>query len=108
MAIFGPCVKLLCLRKARPHPWVIGTTFHQSCGAELQCVKWDAESSTLSGEVHRPRGETGTIVVSAGGRAVVSQEVDGRSAHVRHGANESVLLSDSVNEEPTMWSICFA
>ena len=95
-------------RKARPHPWVLGTMFHQSCGMELQHVKWDTESSTLSGEVHRPRGETGRIVVSAGEMAVASQEVDGRPAHLRHGAGGSVVLCVTVNDEPASWPIRFA
>ena len=36
IAFFGPGAKLICLRQIRSHPWVVGTSFHQSCGAELR------------------------------------------------------------------------
>jgi len=48
IAFFGPGVKLLCLRPSRPHPWIVGTGFHQSCGAELRNVTWQASDNTLS------------------------------------------------------------
>lgn len=60
----GPAVKLLVLRKPRPHPWPVGTSFHQSGGRELSDVAWDAPTRTLSGKLLRPPGETGFIMIA--------------------------------------------
>jgi hypothetical protein len=60
----GPAVKLVVLRKPRPHPWPVGTSFHQSGGRELSDVKWNARSRTLSGRLLRPKGETGYIMIA--------------------------------------------
>ncbi len=60
----GPAVKLLVLRKPRPHPWPVGTSFHQSGGRELSAVRWDARTRTLSGQLHRPKGESGYILIA--------------------------------------------
>lgn len=60
----GPAVKLVVLRQPRPHPWPVGTSFHQSGGRELSEVKWDAKARTLSGQLLRPKGETGFIMIA--------------------------------------------
>ena len=60
----GPAVKLLVLRQPRPHPWPLGTSFHQSGGRELSEVKWHAKSRILSGKLHRPKGENGYIMIA--------------------------------------------
>ena len=60
----GPAVKLLVLRKPRSHPWPVGTSFHQSGGRELANVQWNAKVRTLSGELHRPKGESGFIMIA--------------------------------------------
>ena len=60
----GPAVKLVVLRKPRPHPWPVGTSFHQSGGRELSDVRWDAASRTLSGKLLRPTGESGFIMIA--------------------------------------------
>lgn len=60
----GPAVKLLVLRQPRPHPWPVGTSFHQSGGRELSAVRWNAKSRTLSGKLHRPKGESGFILIA--------------------------------------------
>lgn len=65
----GPAVKLLVLRKPRSHPWPLGTSFHQSGGRELSAVKWHAKTRTLSGKLHRPRGESGFIMIAVPGQA---------------------------------------
>lgn len=64
----GPAVKLLVLRQPRNHPWPLGTSFHQSGGRELSDVKWHAPSRTLSGQLHRPQGESGFIMIAIPGR----------------------------------------
>jgi len=60
----GPAVKLLVLRSPRAHPWPVGTSFHQSGGRELSDVKWHAKTRTLSGQLHRPQGESGFIMIA--------------------------------------------
>ncbi|MEI7552220.1 MAG: alpha-galactosidase [Verrucomicrobiota bacterium] len=60
----GPAVKLLVLRRPRPHPWPVGTSFHQSGGRELSGVRWDPRTRTLSGQLLRPEGETGFIMIA--------------------------------------------
>ena len=60
----GPAVKLLVLRQPRPHPWPVGTSFHQSGGRELSDVRWNAAARTLSGKLLRPKGETGFIMIA--------------------------------------------
>jgi hypothetical protein len=107
IAFFGPGVKLLCLRTVRPHPWVVGSSFHQSCGAELRQVVWDAASSTLSGELHRPAGEIGFIALADGGGRVLSAEVEGRAVPVRRGANGSLVLAVTVGQQPASWHVTF-
>ncbi|MDB6126653.1 MAG: hypothetical protein JWM35_549 [Verrucomicrobia bacterium] len=64
----GPAVKLLVLRKPRRHPWPVGTSFHQSGGRELANVRWNAKTRTLSGELHRPKGESGFIMIACPSR----------------------------------------
>jgi len=60
----GPAVKLVVLRRPRAHPWPLGTSFHQSGGRELSDVKWHARTRTLSGKLHRPKGESGFIMIA--------------------------------------------
>ncbi|MCC6415921.1 MAG: alpha-galactosidase [Opitutaceae bacterium] len=67
----GPAVKLLVLRKSRPHPWPLGTSFHQSGGRELRAVKWHAKTRTLSGQLHRPPGESGFIAIAVPGETAL-------------------------------------
>lgn len=107
ISFFGPGVRLLCLRTVRSHPWVVGATFHQSCGTELQDVVWDQQSGVLRGEVHRPRGATGTVAISTGGMVPRSVEVDGRDVPARTGSNGALLLPITVNETPARWSVRF-
>jgi hypothetical protein len=108
IAFFGPAAKLICLRRPRPHPWVVGTSFHQSCGSELKKVSWDDASGTLSGEVDRPRGATGMIFIAAGGRPLASCAVDGQRAIVRRTASGALCLPIIVRDTPARWKIRFA
>jgi hypothetical protein len=68
----GPAVKLVVLRKPRSHPWPLGTSFHQSGGRELRGVKWNAKTRTLSGQLIRPKGESGFIMIAVPGAGGVS------------------------------------
>lgn len=88
----GPGVKLLALRRVRRHPWVVGTSFHQSCGTELDAVAWDEAAGELRGILHRPAGEQGWLVVvpgAAGRWALSSAAQSGRRVQplpAAHGA----------------------
>jgi len=107
VAFFGPAVKLLCLRRPRPHPWVVGTGFHQSCGLELKDVAWDAPSATLTGTVRRPCGESACISIAANGLKGVCAQVDGRTAPLRPGAHSSLVLPLTLSRPATSWSVKF-
>ena len=108
ISFFGPGVKLLCLRTVRSHPWVAGTSFHQSCGSELKEVSWDPAARVLKGEVHRPRGEGGLVVISTAGMTPLAQEADGRTVPGRTGANSALILPVALCESPAQWSVRFA
>jgi len=68
----GPAVKLVVLRQPRPHPWPLGTSFHQSGGRELSAVQWHAKTHTLSGQLHRPKGESGYLMIAVPGATGVT------------------------------------
>jgi hypothetical protein len=104
LTFFGPSVKLLALRRARPHPWVTGTSFHQSCGIELKNVTWNADG-VLSGELHRPAGQQGYIVIANAGEKPASAWVDGREVTPRRSANRSLLLPIQANSDSTSWEV---
>ncbi len=104
VSFFGPAVKLLLLRRARSHPWVVGTTFHQSGGCELANVVWD-ERGVLTGELRRPPGQQGFIVIAGGAGTPTSATVGGRPAQPRAGANGAVVLPVVTETEVTPWEV---
>jgi hypothetical protein len=108
VAFHGPAIKLLVIRKPRPHPWPVGTTFHQSGGLELSGVIWDAETKTLSGELHRPPGQNGLIII-AGIKPShkVAAMVEAVSAPTQHGANGSLCIPVVTREWVTEWCVRF-
>ncbi|MFH1567061.1 MAG: alpha-galactosidase [Gemmatimonadota bacterium] len=107
VAFYGPAAKLICLRAPRRHPWVAGTTFHQSCGAELAVVTWDEAERLLSGTLRRPAGESGTITATATGHQLLGAAVDGRPVPVRRGAGDALVLPLTTDREVTAWSLRF-
>ena len=107
IAFFGPGVKLISLRKVKPHPWIIGTTFHQSMGAELKNVKWDKKSLKLSGELHRPAGEQGSVVFYPSDLPVSSATIGKNPGICYPGANGSWRLPITTRQDKTFWSIKF-
>lgn len=107
IAFFGPGAKLLCLRSNRPCPWVVGTGFHQSCGAELRHVAWDAARSVLAGELHRPVGEEGGLFFTDGGKKIAACEVDGQPVSPRPSANGAWCASVLVKTAPVRWQVRF-
>ena len=102
---FGPAAKLLAIRRSREHPWVVGTSFHQSCGMELRKVRWDPKRLCLSGELHRPAGSRGEIIVTGLAGHTPKATVAGREAHVRPAASGSIVLSVEAVSEATPWEI---
>ena len=102
----GPAVKMLVIRRPRPHPWPVATTFHQSGGMDLSGVKWDNRRHTLSGKLHRPPGETGMIVVAGiPTDARVTATVNGRSVSAQQSANGSLALPVATDQAITRWRI---
>jgi hypothetical protein len=108
VAFFGPAVKLLCLRRPRTHPWVAGTSFHQSCGAELSGVAWDADAATLRGIICRPAGEQGSITLVANGMKAVDARVDGLPVVLKPGAQDSLVLPVLMRGDRMAWQVRFA
>jgi hypothetical protein len=107
IAFFGPGAKLLCLRPNRPHPWIVGTGSHQSCGAELRNVTWQASDNTLSGELDRPAGEEGALFFADAGKKIAECEVDGQPALPQRSANGAWRMSVPVRAAPAVWRIRF-
>jgi len=105
VAFFGPGVKLLAFREARPHPWVVGTTFHQSCGMELRNVRWDEQQAELSGELVRPAGQQGSITIGGMGAASVEAMIDGCAVQPIPAAFDSLVIPISTTADLTRWSI---
>ncbi|MBI2191911.1 MAG: alpha-galactosidase [Planctomycetes bacterium] len=103
----GPGVKLLCLRRPRPHPWVAGTSFHQSCGAELEDVRWNLETRVLSGVAVRPAGHQGYVAISASGMAMRGAEVDGQPVTARRGSGGAWLVPVTTTASATRWRAMF-
>ncbi|HPO16909.1 MAG TPA: alpha-galactosidase [Candidatus Hydrogenedentes bacterium] len=107
IAFFGPTVKLLCLKKPRSHPWIAGTSFHQSCGAELKGVAWDESKKSLAGVVQRPVGEIGYLFISAGGKTPVAAEVNGQPVSLQPAAQGAWRLPIQISVTPTSWKVMF-
>jgi hypothetical protein len=107
IAFFGPSVKLLCLRRTRKHPWVVGTSFHQSCGLELRNVVWDTKTATLRGTVHRPAGESGSITVVSNGMKAVGAQTNNITATLVAGAKNTLVLPLTMSKDSMSWSIRF-
>ena len=104
IGFFGPGVRLLVFREVRPHPWVVGTTFHQSGGLELGDVRWNPEG-VLVGELERPPGEDGSIVIAGSPSSRLHAEIEGRRAHVLPGSNGAVVLPVVSTGSPTRWEV---
>lgn len=107
IAFFGPTVKLLCLKNPRSHPWITGTSFHQSCGAELKGVAWDESKKSLTGVVQRPVGEIGYLFVTAGGKKPISAEINGQPVSLQPAAQGAWRLPIQISVAPTPWKILF-
>ncbi|HZP83884.1 MAG TPA: alpha-galactosidase [Chthonomonadaceae bacterium] len=103
VSFFGPSVKLLVVRKARPHPWIVGTSFHQSGGVELEGVAW--EGNALHGTLRRPAGHQGTLAVAGSPGAPTQATVGGKPVAVRRGANGALLLPITTESDTTAWEV---
>jgi len=106
-AFFGPAVQLVALRRARPHPWVVGTSFHQSVGGELAGVGWEQEAGRLCGELRRPAGEQGRIAIFAPGGGQPRATVAGRPARMRMGAGGCWEVPVVAAAAVTPWAVQF-
>ncbi|MFH1009178.1 MAG: alpha-galactosidase [Candidatus Latescibacterota bacterium] len=108
VAFCGPAIKLLVIRRPRLHPWPVGTTFHQSGGLELAHVVWDAARKTLSGELHRPPGQIGSITIAGikPSEKVVAT-VEDVTVPTRYGANGSLCVPVITRGGVTRWRVTF-
>lgn len=105
VAFFGPAVKLIALRPVHPHPWPVGTSFHQSCGMELAALHWSAQESILHGQLRRPAGQHGSITIAGALPGEVELSLDGRPGKVRRAANGAIVF-DVVTQNPvTDWQL---
>lgn len=108
VSFFGPGVKLIALREVKPHPWIAGTSFHQSCGMELNQVIWDKEKKELSGTLKRPKGQQGFInVVGLGDNDYRVITSDGQVSCVK-SANGSILIPIITEDDVTSWKVSLA
>ena len=83
---------------------MVGTTFHQSGGLELGDVRWNPEG-VLVGELERPSGEDGSIVIASSPSSRLHADIEGRRAHVLPGSNGAVVLSVVSTGSPTRWEV---
>jgi len=104
VSFFGPAVKLLVLRRVREHPWVVGTSFHQSGGAELSEVVWEP-SGILRGELNRPPGEAGSIAIAGGPPARATASVAGAASPTTLGSRGSLVLPVISKGRTTCWKV---
>lgn len=108
IAFAGPAVKLLCVRKARPHPWPAATTFHQSCGAELADVNWNEADRELTGTLNRPAGQSGAILLaSPAGWVPEAATLNGQAAPLVPAANGAWKLPVVTTTDATDWAVQF-
>jgi len=104
VSFFGPAVRLLVIRRARPHPWVVGTSFHQSGGVELSKVVWD-DKGVLEGDLRRPEGHRGWIVIAGSNHPPELASVGGDEVAIVPGSNGSWLLPVATQEDLTHWQV---
>ncbi|MBK7496889.1 MAG: hypothetical protein IPI28_16415 [Candidatus Omnitrophica bacterium] len=87
---------------------MLGTSFHQSCGTELRQVTWDDAHGILRGELHRPPGESGVLVIHNSGKTPRELQIDGEYSEFRLGANGSTVVPIVAAMEPSRWSLQFS
>lgn len=105
VAFFGPSAKLSAIREARDRPWPVGTSFHMSCGLELKNVRWSSSRNELRGELCRPPGQEGFIMIAGINGKVVKAKVAGKSVPILPSANGSVKVPIQTQKEETLWTI---
>jgi hypothetical protein len=106
LSFIAPAVKLLVLRRPRPHPWPVATSFHQSGGLELSDVAWDARRRRLTGILRRPAGQQGVLTVA--GVAPDARplcRVGGSSVRAWRSANAALCVPIATRADATRWSV---
>jgi len=96
---------VLAIREKKPHPWIVGTSFHVSSGGELRNVAWDRERRVLKGVLQRPAGQLGFIVAAGLDTRLARAMVDEHPAPAHAGANSSLVIPIIPKEEVTRWEI---
>jgi len=105
LSFFGPGVKLIALREVKPHPWIVGTSFHQSCGMELNQVVWNEDKKELSGTLKRPKGQQGFINVVGLGDRDYRVITSGGQVNCVKSANGSILIPIITEDDVTSWKV---
>ena len=95
----SPAARLLFFTPVSPRPQVIATSFHVTGGAvELQSLRYDESAQTLSGELFRPQGDSGSIYVRV---------PEGYSCELPQVAPGVAELKLAGTGKPLHWSIPF-
>jgi hypothetical protein len=102
----GPDVKLLVVRKMRPHPWPLATSFHQSGGCELEQVVWQASTRTLAGVLRRQPGEPGILHIAAAGQSPRQVLLDGQTVPFRI-TDTGMAVPIICTRETAEWAVVF-
>lgn len=96
------------LSRATGYPWVLGTDMHVMQGqVELAQVRWDRETLTLSGQVSRPAGNTGTIFVAAPKGLAVRNPQGYHIAKDAHDESLVITRQFEFANEPQTFSLQF-
>ena len=97
------------LEEVKEHPWILSTDMHVRQGdAELEDVKWDAETRTLSGIAKRCPGEQGNIFIIAKDSFIPENANRGLMVS-KTGIDMSIIIKKAVHFEndTEAWSIKF-
>lgn len=108
LSFTGPGVKLIALRQRRSYPWVVGSSFHQSCGAELTDVRWDPAAMSLSGILNRPAGHAGFLALAVpDGWIALSARQESQAVPLAPSAGRSCRLNLLATSDRTLWTVHF-
>ena len=78
------CCAMISVRKAQDHPQVLSTDRHLLQGwLDLEEVRWDPETRTLSGTAHVIGGEAFKIVVADNGAKAIKSDARGGSSELK-------------------------
>ena len=101
--------RLYRLSERLPHPWLLSTDMHARQGqAEIEDCEWDSDAMTLRGRATRPKGESGSVFITAPKGLCVANPQGLWIA--KDGHDESLILRKALtfDGEPVEFEIGFA